>query len=140
MAADGSKRGNKMRSIAQRIGLLALMVMAAGCAGRNAAPVLASRADDVDRTCHELLREESLNQQRMTKLVREDEHIRYANAEVLTDAMFIPVAAPLSTPYVMIFFPWAVGQIDLQDAPQIELTAFQARNENLIKLASGKGC
>ena len=131
-----------MRSIALRIGLLALMAMVAGCAGRDAAPVLASRADDVDSSCHELLREESLNQKRMKQLVREDEHIRLGNAEVLTDAMFIPIAiaAPMATPYIMIFFPAAVGQLDLQNAPGTELHAFQVRNETLTKLATDKGC
>lgn len=127
-----------MRSIAKTIAFLALAAAAAttaGCAGRNAAPVLASRADDVDRSCHELLKEESQNEQRMKHLVLEDQHIHHNNVDtawqdtVLWTSFWTP---PLPSPGVIAF--------DFQDAPGKELRAFQARNAVLNKLATDKGC
>jgi hypothetical protein len=123
-----------MRSNTTRLGLTALNLLAAtlvstlvaGCAGRQPAPVLATRVDDIDRSCHELLHEASLNQRRMRQLVTEDQHIRANNVET----------AALDA----IFFPPVLVALDFQGAPQTEMKAFQARNAELNKLAAGKGC
>ncbi len=123
-----------MRSNATRLGLITVNLLAAGlasalvagCAGRQPAPVLATRVDDIDRSCHELLHEASLNQRRMQQLVTEDKHIRSGNVET----------AALDG----IFFPPVLVALDFQNAPQTEMKAFQARNATLNKLAADKGC
>lgn len=119
-----------MPSIAKHLGLIVMTVVmagfASGCAGRQPAPVLATRVDDIDRSCHELLHEVSLNQRRMQQLVQEDQHIRSGNVET----------AALDA----IFFPPVLVALDFQNAPQVEMKAFQARNATLTKLATDKGC
>lgn len=127
-----------MRPIATTIALLALAATAAttaGCAGRNAAPVMANRADDGDRTCHELLKEVSQNEQWMKHLVREDAHIRSGNVETATLNSVVFWSfwdPPVTSPGLL--------ALDFQDAPRTEITAFHARNDVLNKLATDKGC
>ena len=127
-----------MRPTVKTIAYLALIAAAAstaGCAGRNAAPVLASKADDVDRTCHQLLKEEAQNEQWMKHLVLEDKHIHQANSDILWQDTVLWTSfwtPPVPSPGVI--------ALDYKDAPGKEIRAFQARNVVLNKLATDKGC
>jgi hypothetical protein len=105
---------------------LTFAVLLAGCAGRAAAPVAVSQADDPDKSCHELLHELSYNQDRMALLVRESNHVKAGNADVAAGD------AP--------FFPPVLVAYDKGEAQSIELKALQDRNANITKLAIDKGC
>ena len=105
---------------------LALAVILGGCAGRQAAPVAVSQAEDPDKSCHQLLQEVNYNQYRMARLVRESNHVRAGNVNLAAGE------AP--------FFPPVMVAYDKGDAPTKELKALQARNANLTKLSVDKGC
>jgi hypothetical protein len=108
------------------LAVLTLGILLAGCAGRQAAPVAVSQADDPQRSCHQLLQELNYNQHRMALLVRESNHIKAGNADLAAgDAPFFP---PVMVAY------------DKGDAPRIELKALQDRNANITKMAVDKGC
>jgi hypothetical protein len=115
-----SKAGASLATLTLAAALLA------GCAGREAAPVAVSQADDPDKSCHQLLQELNYNQYRMALLVRESNHIKANNADVAAGV------AP--------FFPPVMVAYDKGEAQSIELKAFQDRNANLTKLAVDKGC
>jgi hypothetical protein len=110
-----------------KLGLsIAAAAFLAGCAGRPAAPVAVSQADDPDKSCHQLLKELNYNQYRMARLVRESNHVKAGNADVAAaDAVFFP---PVLVAY------------DKGKAQSAELKALQDRNANLTKLAVDKGC
>ena len=101
-------------------------VLLAGCAGRQAAPVAVSQADDPDKSCHQLLQELSHNQYRMALLVRESNHVKAANADVAGADAF--------------FFPPVLVAYDKGKAQSTELKALQDRNANLTKLSVDRGC
>jgi hypothetical protein len=116
-----------MRPTVKRILLAAAGTMLlAGCAGRPAAPVAVSQADDPDKSCHQLLQEVNYNQYRMARLVRESNHVKAGNADVAGGDAF--------------FFPPVLVAYDKGKAQSIELKALQDRNANLTKLAVDKGC
>jgi hypothetical protein len=108
------------------LGLAAATALLAGCAGRQAAPVSVSQADDPDKSCHQLLQELNYNQYRMARLVRESNHVKAGNAEIAAADAF--------------FFPPVMVAYDKGKAQSTELKALQARNANLTKLSVDKGC
>lgn len=118
-----------MRIGAKRVlGVAAVLLLAflGACAGRQAAPVQVNQAGDVDKSCHELLQEVNHNQYRMARLVRESNHVRAGNAEV--------VAADA------IFFPPVLVAYDQGKAQNLELRTLQERNKKLTQLAVDKDC
>ena len=118
-----------MRTSAKRIvgaTVLSVATLLAACAGRQAAPVSVSQAGDPDKSCHQLLHELNYNQYRMARLVRESNHVKAGNADIVAgDAFFMPL---LLTEY------------DKGKAQSIELKALQDRNAQLNKLAVDKDC
>jgi hypothetical protein len=106
--------------------VLAVAAMLAGCAGRPAAPVVASQPGDPDKSCNDLLKEMNYNQYLEARLVRESNHVKAGNADYLAgDSFFMPLFA---TYY------------DKGKAQSTELKALQVRNTNLTKLAVDKDC
>jgi hypothetical protein len=118
--------GRTLFTLGSMAGALALGVLLAGCAGRAAAPVSVSQADDPDKSCNDLLHEVNYNQYRMARLVRESNHVKANNVDVAAGDAF--------------FFPPVLAAYDKGKAQSIELKALQDRNANLTKLAVDKGC
>lgn len=119
-----------MRISAKRVlgaaAVLSLTVVLGACAGRQAAPVQVNQAGDVDKSCHELLKELNTNQALMARLVRESNHVKAGNAELAAaDAWFFP---PIMVAY------------DKGKAQNIELRSLQERNKKLTQLAVDKDC
>ena len=115
-------------SAKQVIGVAAVSLAAllGACAGRPAAPVQVNQAGDVDKSCHQLLKELNDNQYYMARLVRESNHVKAGNADVVAgDA---------------IFFPPVLVAYDPGIAQSIELRTYQERNKRLSKLAVDKDC
>jgi len=108
------------------LGTMAVAALLAGCAGRQAAPVAVSQADDPDKSCHELVHELNYNQYRMARLVKESNHVKAGNADVAAGGSF--------------FFPPVLVAYDKGKAQSTELKALQDRNANLTKLSVDKGC
>ena len=105
---------------------LAVAAMLAGCNGRPAAPVAMNQPGDPDKSCNDLLKEINYNQYLEARLVRESNHVKAGNADVIGgDAFFMPLFA---TYY------------DKGKAQETELKALQDRNANLTKLAVDKDC
>ncbi len=119
-----------MRISAKRLlggaAILSLAVLLGACAGRPAAPVQVNQAGDVDKSCHELLKELNDNQYYMARLVRESEHVKAGNADVMAGDMF--------------FFPPVAVAYDPGKAQNVELRTFQERNKRLAQLAVDKDC
>jgi len=105
---------------------LVTLALLAGCAGRAAAPVAVSQANDADKTCAQLLKELNSNQYLEARLVRESSHVKAGNAEVAAADAF--------------FFPPTLVAYDKGKAQSAELKALQDRNAELTKLATDKGC
>lgn len=101
-------------------------LLLAGCAGRQAAPVAVSQADDPDKSCHQLLQEVNHNQYRMRLLVKESNHVKAKNADLAAADAF--------------FFPPVMVAYDKGEAQATELKALQDRNAHLTKLAVDKDC
>ena len=119
-----------MRISAKRVlggaAVLTLAAMLGACAGRPAAPVQVNQAGDTDKSCHELLKELNDNQYYMARLVRESNHVRAGNADVVAGDAF--------------FFPPVLVAYDQGKAQNIELRTFQERNKRLSQLAVDKDC
>ena len=119
-----------MRISARRLiggaALLSLAALLGACAGRAAAPVPVNQAGDVDKSCHELLKEVNYNQYRMARLVRESDHVAAGNAEVVAADAF--------------FFPPVLAAYDPGNAQNTELRTLQERNKRLTQLAVDKDC
>ena len=118
-----------MRTGAKRFlgaaGVLSLVFLGA-CAGRQAAPVQVNQADDFDKSCHELLQEVNHNQYRMALLVKESDHVRAGNADVVAGQA--------------VFFPPVLVGYDQGKAQNLELRTLQERNKKLTQLAVDKDC
>jgi len=106
--------------------VIASAALLGGCAGRPAAPVPVSEATDPYASCQDLLHEVMYNQQREAALVRESQHVKAGNADVVGGDSF--------------FFPPVLAAYDKGKAQSTELKALEARNANLTKLAVDKGC
>jgi hypothetical protein len=119
-----------MRISAKRVfggaAVLALAAMLGACAGRQAAPVQVNQAGDVDKSCHELLKELNANQYYMARLVRESDHVRAGNADLVAGDSF--------------FFPGVLVAYDQGKAQNTELRTYQERNKKLAQLAVDKDC
>ncbi|WP_395015183.1 hypothetical protein [Dongia sp.] len=119
-----------MRISAKRLlggaAVLSLAAMLGACAGRPAAPVQVNQAGDADKSCHALLKELNDNQYYMARLVRESNHVRAGNADVVAGDAF--------------FFPPVLVAYDEGKAQNIELRTYQERNKKLAQLAVDKDC
>ena len=119
-----------MRISARRLlggaAVLSLAALLGACAGRPAAPVQVNQAGDLDKSCHELLKELNDNQYYMARLVRESDHVAAGNADVVAGDAF--------------FFPPVLVAYDQGKAQNIELRTFQERNKRLTQLAVDKDC
>ncbi|MDQ7250265.1 hypothetical protein [Dongia sedimenti] len=115
-------------SAKQILGAAAVSIAAllGACAGRPAAPVQVNQADDVDKSCHELMQELNHNDYRMARLVRESNHVKAGNADVAAGDAF--------------FFPPVLVAYDKGKAQNIELRSLQERNKKLTQLAVDKDC
>ena len=112
----------------QMLGLAAVSLAAflSACAGRAAAPVQVNQAGDVDKSCHELLQEVNHNQYFMARLVRESNHVKAGNADLV--ASNVPFFPPLAIRY------------DEGKSQNLELRSLQERNKKLTQLAVDKDC
>ena len=119
-----------MRIHAKRfVGVAAALSLAAvlgACAGRPAAPVQVNQAGDADKSCHQLLQELSQNQYLMARLVRESNHVKAGNADVVAADAF--------------FFPPVLVAYDKGKAQDIELRSLQERNKKISQIAVDKDC
>ena len=119
-----------MRISAKRIlgglAVLSLTALLGACAGRPAAPVQVNQAGDTDKSCHQLLKELNDNQYYMARLVRESEHVKSKNADVVAGDAF--------------FFPPVLVAYDQGKAQNLELRTYQERNKKLTQLAVDKDC
>src|SRR3954471_6023668 len=118
-----------MRISAKQLLGVAVVTVAAflgACAGRPAAPVQVNQANDVEKSCHELLKEVSDNQARMARLVRESNHVKAGNADIAAADAF--------------FFPPVMVAYDEGKAQNLELRSLQERNKKLTQLAVDKDC
>ena len=118
-----------MRTVAKRVlgaAVLSMIGLLGACAGRQAAPVQVNQAGDVDKSCHELLQEVNHNQYRMARLVRESEHVKAGNADLVAGDAF--------------FFPPVLVGYDQGKAQNLELRTLQERNKKLTQLAVDKDC
>ena len=119
-----------MRISAKRVlggaAVLSLAILLGACAGREAAPVQVNQAGDTDKSCHQLLKELNDNQYYMARLVRESNHVKAKNADVVAGDAF--------------FFPPVLAAYDKGEAQNIELRTFQERNKRLTQLAVDKDC
>ncbi len=95
-----------------------------GTAGGSGVQV--NQAGDVDKSCHELLKELNDNQYYMARLVRESNHVQAGNADVAAGDAF--------------FFPPVLVAYDKGKAQNIELRSLQERNKKLSQLATDKDC
>jgi hypothetical protein len=119
-----------MRISAKRVlggaAVLSLAALLGACAGRPAAPVQVNQAGDTDKSCHDLLKELNDNQYYMARLVRESNHVKAGNADVVAGDAF--------------FFPPVLVAFDEGKAQNIELRTYQERNKRLTQLAVDKDC
>jgi hypothetical protein len=106
--------------------VLSLAALLGACAGRPAAPVQVNQAGDVDKSCHQLMKEVSDNEYYMAHLVRESNHVKAGNADVAGGDAF--------------FFPPVLVAYDKGKAQNIELRSLQERNKKLTQLAVDKDC
>ena len=106
--------------------VFSLALLLGACAGRQAAPVQVNQAGDVDKSCHQLLQEVNHNQYLMARLVRESNHVRAGNADVVAGDAF--------------FFPPVLVAYDQGKAQNLELRTLQERNKKLTQLAVDKDC
>jgi hypothetical protein len=106
--------------------VVSLAALLGACAGRPAAPVQVNQAGDVDKSCHQLLKELNDNQQHMARLVRESNHVRAGNADIVAGNA--------------IFFPPVLVAYDEGKAQNLELRTYQERNKKLSQLAVDKDC
>jgi len=105
---------------------LSLAALLSACAGRPAAPVQVNQAGDADKSCHQLLKELNDNQYYMARLVRESNHVKAKDADVVAGDSF--------------FFPPILAAYDPGKAQNIELRTYQERNKRLTQLAVDKDC
>jgi hypothetical protein len=119
-----------MRTVAKRVlggvAVVSLATLLGACAGRQAAPVQVNQAGDVDKSCHQLLQEVNHNQYLMARLVRESNHVRAGNADVVAGQA--------------VFFPPVLVAYDQGKAQNLELRTLQERNKKLTQLAVDKDC
>ena len=108
------------------LAVAAVAALLAGCAGRQAAPVVVEQPGDPDKSCHQLLQEVNFNQYRMARLVRESNHVKAENADTVGADSF--------------FMPLFLTRYDKGKAQSIELKALQDRNAHLTRLAVDKDC
>jgi hypothetical protein len=106
--------------------VLTLAAMLGACAGRPAAPVQVNQAGDADKSCHQLMKELNDNEYYMARLVRESDHVRAGNSDVVAGDAF--------------FFPPVLVAYDEGKAQNIELRTYQERNKKLSQLAVDKDC
>jgi hypothetical protein len=108
------------------VATVSLAALLGACAGRPAAPVQVNQVGDVDKTCHQLLKELNDNQYYMARLVRESNHVKAGNTEVVAADAF--------------FFPPVLVAFDQGKAQNLELRTYQERNKKLTQLAVDKDC
>src|SRR3954471_281486 len=128
-AAETGFWGMAMRIGAKQVlgaAAISLAALLGACAGRPAAPVQVNQANDVEKSCHQLLKEVSDNQSRMARLVRESNHVQAGNADIAAADAF--------------FFPPVLVAYDEGKAQNIELRSLQERNKKLTQLAVDKDC
>ena len=115
-------------SAKQVLGVATVSVAAllGACAGRPAAPVQVNQVGDADKSCHQLLKELNDNQYYMARLVRESNHVKAGNAEVVAADAF--------------FFPPVLVAYDQGKAQNLELRTYQERNKKLTQLAVDNDC
>jgi hypothetical protein len=108
------------------VATVSLAALLGACAGRPAAPVQVNQAGDADKSCHQLLKELNDNQYYMARLVKESNHVKAKNADVVAGDAF--------------FFPPVLAAYDPGKAQDIELRTYQERNKKLTQLAVDKDC
>lgn len=108
------------------VAVVSLAALLGACAGRQAAPVQVNQAGDTDKSCHELLKELNDNQYYMARLVRESDHVKAKNSDVVAGDAF--------------FFPGVLAAYDPGKAQNLELRTYQERNKKLSQLAVDKDC
>lgn len=105
--------------------LLAGMILMAGCAGRDAQPVLVYQPGDENRSCEELSRRGGTIQEHIVTKKKEVKHKQTMNVVWIIGGVLI---------LVPFFF------MDLKGAEEAELEALKQRYARLRTIAVDKGC
>ncbi|WP_422475483.1 hypothetical protein [Endozoicomonas sp. ALB032] len=106
------------------LSLLAVTLLQAGCAGRNAHPVAVRQYGDINRSCAALENEIVFIEEEIRRLVPK------------TDKTGKNVTLGVAGAFLLV--PWFF--MDLSQAEQIEINAFRQRYNYLLGLAQNKNC
>jgi len=104
--------------------LLCILILFAGCAGREANPVLSYIPGDENRSCKALTME-------MAQIQAEMDKLRPKTNKFITNAAWATAGVLLIVPF---FF------MDLKEAEKIEYDAYARRYNRLLVLAMEKDC